>query len=397
MAGPGAVGRLRGDAVWQTPPMWNGRVTALQRLAAIAYGVVAISGCAGTSTTPEQRLQDALDDVVGSDARVPGAVLVARSPDLDFRGVAGARSLDEGAPAMRVDDLFRAASATKTFVAAAVIVRSEAGALSLDDPLRMRLSAESLLALERGGYDPDAMTVRQLLAHTAGIYDYTETDTFYATIDADPSHRWTRAEQLALAMDDGWVLNEPGDAYAYGDTHYILAGEVLERSTGAGLAEALRSTLRFDAIGLSSTWLESLEDPPAADAFERLSHPYDGDVDTRDWDPSWDLYGGGGLATSADDLARFIDALFDGELLGDAALDEMLTVSDVSEGAFFGIDGALGIARFYLDDGSACWAGYGYFGTAMVRCPALDLTYACTLNQSEPRDADAIDNAVLSE
>lgn len=358
---------------------------------------VALGGCSGEPTTLEERLQWTLDDLVARDERVPGAVLVVQSPELEFRGVAGARSLDEGSEALRVDDFFRAASATKTFVAAAVVARAEAGALSLDDPLRMRLSADSLLALEGGGYDPDVITVRELLAHTAGLYDYTETDAFYEAIHADPTHRWTRAEQLALAMDDGEKLNEPGDAYAYGDTHYILAGEVLERSAGTGLAEALRDALRFEALGLDSTWLESLEDPPAADAFDRLSHPYDGDDDTRGWDPSWDLYGGGGLATSADDLARFMAALFHGEVLGDAALDEMLAVPEVSEGAFFGIDGALGINRFELDDGSECWAGYGYFGTEVVYCPAHDLTYAATLNQSEAADPDAIDLAVLSE
>lgn len=359
--------------------------------------VVALAGCTPEPDTLEERLQATLDDQVASDDRVPGAILVVHSPDLEFRGVAGWRSLDEGAPALRVDDLFRAASATKTFVSAAVIARAETGDLSLDDPLRARLSVESLEALEGGGYDPDVITVRDLLAHTAGIYDYTEAGSFYETILADPSHRWTRAEQLALAMAEGEVLNEPGEAFVYGDTHYILAGEVLERSTGTGLAEALRQTLRFDALGLDSTWLESLEDAPSDDAFDRLAHSYDGDVDTRDWDPSWDLYGGGGLATSADDLARFMRALFHGEVLGDDAIEEMLTIPAVSEGAFFGIDGGLGINRFELDDGSECWAGYGYFGTAMVHCLEYDLTYASTVNQSEADDADAIDLAVLSE
>ena len=367
-----------------------------QILTTILLGV-ALGACRLEPGTPQERLQSALDDVVASDARVPGAILLVQSADLEFRGVAGARSLDDGAPTLLVDDAFRCASVTKTFVSAALIARAEAGALSLDDPLRLRLSVESLSALEGGGYDPDVITVRELLAHTAGMYDYTAADSFYTAIYDDPTHRWTRAEQLALAMDEGEKLNEPGEAYAYGDTHYILAGEVLERSAGAGLAEALRDTLSFDALGLDSTWRESLEDPPTADALDRLSHSYDGDDDTRDWDPSWDLYGGGGLATSADDLLRFMRALFDGEVLGDAALEEMLAIPTVSEGAFFGIDGGLGINRFELDDGTECWAGYGYFGTAMVHCPDYDLTYASTMNQSEADDPDAIDVAVLSE
>lgn len=367
---------------WRLHPLW-----------------LVLAGCGGAqgADDPGVRLQAALDDVVASDDHVPGAVLVAWSPDFEFVGSSGAVSLEDGAADLATDDLFRVASVTKTFVSAAVIAEAEAGDLGLDDPLRERLSAASLSALEEGGYDVDAITVRQLLAHTAGIFDYTEAPSFYATIEADPSHRWTRAEQLQLAMTEGHIVNQPGAAFAYGDTHYILAGEVLERATGEGLAASLRSVLGLDALGLTDTWLESLEDPPASDAFDRLTHPYDGLTDTRDWDPSWDLFGGGGLVSSGEDLGLFFEALFGGEVLGDDGLAEMLEVADVSEGAFYGIDGALGINRFWLDDGSPCWAGYGYFGTTVAHCPAYDLTYVYALNQSEAERPDALDDAVLSE
>jgi D-alanyl-D-alanine carboxypeptidase len=353
-----------------------------------------MTGC-GEGARGAGGLQDALDRIVSNDETVPGAALVARGPDLDFAGVAGFRSLESDAAPMEVDDPFRAASVTKTFVAAALLRRQEVGALSLDDTLDARLSDESLAALESGGYRPERITLRQLLGHTAGIYDYTEAEAYYAAILDDPSHRWTRAEQLQVAVDEGAPLHEPGAAYAYGDTHYILAGEALERSTGAGLAESLRETLDFAGLGLEGTWLESLEDAPAEDALERLGHPYIGEQDTRDWDPSWDLYGGGGLDSTAADLAVFIDALFSGEVYAeDGTLDEMLDVPAVAEGAFYGIDGALGINRFRAG-GEDCWAGYGYFGTEVVRCPALDLTWAATLNQAEPSSTDAITNAVL--
>lgn len=352
--------------------------------------LVATTGCA-----PRGELQVAIEAIVDGDPTVPGVVLVARGPDLDFAGVAGFRSLDDDAEPMAVDDPFRAASCTKTFLSAALLRRQEEGALSLDDAIDQHLSAQSLTALEQGGYDPSRITLRHLLGHTAGIYDYTESEAYYEAIEKDPSHRWTRAEQLQIAMDEGAPLHAPGRAYAYGDTHYILAGEALERSTGAGLAESLRVTLDFAGLGLDGTWLESLEEPPSDDALDRLGHPYIGKQDTRHWDPSWDLYGGGGLDSTAADLVRFVDALFAGEVFDDdASLDEMLAVPEVAEGAFYGIDGALGINRFRAR-GEDCWAGYGYFGTELVRCPAHELTWAATLNQAEPRQVDAITEAVL--
>ncbi len=352
--------------------------------------LVATSGC-----TSGGELQVAIEAIVDDDPAVPGVVLVARGPDLDFEGAAGFRSLDDDAEPMAIDDPFRAASCTKTFLSAALLRRQEEGALSLDDSIDGHLSDKSIGALEDGGYDPGRITLRQLLGHTAGIYDYTEADAYYEAIEADPTHRWTRAEQLQIAMDEGEPLNQPGRAYAYGDTHYILAGEALERSTGAGLAESLRDTLDFAGLGLDGTWLESLEDPPSDDALDRLGHPYIGKQDTRDWDPSWDLYGGGGLDSTAADLAAFVDALFAGDVFADeASLDEMLEVPEVAEGAFYGIDGALGINRFRAG-GEDCWAGYGYFGTELVHCPAHALTWAATLNQAEPREPDAIAEAVL--
>lgn len=358
---------------------------------------LALLACAPAAPiAPAEALQAALDDAVARDPRLPGVSLVVASPTFDFAGASGAVSLEPAAPEMTVGAPFRAASVTKSFVSAALLRLHERGALSLDDPLRTHLSGGSAAALERGGYDPDAITVRQLLAHTAGMFDYTATQGFQDQLAADPTHRWTRAEQLDLAMDEGEPLFAPGEGYAYGDTHYILAGEVLERATGVGLGPALRETLDYAALGLGDTWLESLEDPPTSDALDRLAHPYDGGIDTRDWDPSWDLYGGGGLVSTAGDLATFIEALVGGDLLGPAALSAMMEVDPVAEGAFFGIDGALGINGFDLPDGGRCWAGYGYFGTVAAHCPELGLTWAYTQNQANPRRPDAIDEEVLA-
>lgn len=394
VAGPLAAGSLLRPQPY-TPAMFNFACFAPgtrnpPSVARILLSAALASGCSAGSS-----LQVTLDELVAEDPSVPGAVLVVRHPVLDFDGVAGARSLDVDAPAMALDDPFRAASVTKTFVSVALLRQQEEGAIDLDDALTVVLSADSVTALEGGGYDPSAITLRQLLNHTAGIFDYTELDSYYATTDADPSHRWTRAEQLQLAMDEGEPLHEPGEAYAYGDTHYILAGEALERSTGETLAESLRQTLDFAGLGLTGTWLESLEDPPDTAAPDRLGHPYNSEVDTYGWDPSWDLYGGGGLVTTAGDLVSFFDAMFGGGIFTEAGtMDELLDLPEAGYGEFLGMDGGLGINRF-VTEGTECWGGYGFFSTEVVYCPTLELTWAATLNQSDPIDPDAITRAVL--
>lgn len=340
-------------------------------------------------------LDAALARVVAADRSIPGALLTVRAPGFTYTGAAG-RARHRGR-ALAPTDLFRAASVTKTFVAAAALVLVERGALTLDEPIAARLTPATAAALRADGYAIEAITLRHLLGHTAGVFDYTEAPSFYATLLLDPTHRWTRAEQINLAMDEGRRQNAPGAAYHYGDTHYLLAAEIIEGATGQPLAAALRDLLQFDRLGLTDTFLESLE-PTPADAAARLTHPYIEDTDTRAWDPSWDLFGGGGLVSSTRDLVRFFDALFAAEGGVFTRPETRATFTEipaVARGAFFGIDGGLGINRLRVD-GVECYAGYGFFTTQAVHCPALDLTFAATLNQAEPRDDEAIIDAVLS-
>jgi D-alanyl-D-alanine carboxypeptidase len=296
---------------------------------------------------------------------------------------------------LKETDLFRAASITKTFTSAAMMVLVEQGKVDLDLPIDIYLLPETIGVLEAGGYAPDVITVRQLLGHTAGIYDYTEAEAYYAAIRENPSRVWTRAEQVAVAMDEGEPLNLPGAEFHYGDTHYVLAGEILEEVTGLGLAEALRELLRYEAIGLTDTWLETLESPPAG-AEARISHPYIGLEDTRAWHASWDLSGGGGLVTSTADIVRFFSALFEGRVFAKLeTLEAWLEVPPEGEGAFFGMDGGMGCGRFELDGGGTCYAGFGFFSTVMVICPDKNFVFVGTANQADPAEPDALFDGVL--
>jgi len=384
---------------------WVGRVLSCWGTfallgASLAYGCGSDSAAgddAPDSAALESELQLLIDDIVASDPSVPGVILTVEAAGFSFAGASGSFE-QQGGRELKQSDLFRAASITKTFTAAAVLVLAEQGKLDLDDTIDNLLTDASRIALENGGYDPSAITVRELLSHTAGIYDYTEAEAYYEAIYSNPERVWSRAEQLQVATEEGRPLNEPGEAFHYGDTHYILAGEIIEQVSGMPLGEALRTLLRYDEFGLEDTWLETLEEPPSEDAEARIAHAYLGDEDTRGWHASWDVHGGGGLVTSTADMLRFIDALFaasDGIFDDPTTLDEMLRVPDVAQGAFFGMDGALGMGRFPLDGGGVCYAGFGFFSTVMVICPDTGLRFAATQNQSNPEQPEAILDGVL--
>ncbi len=95
------------------------------------------------------------------------------------------------------------ASNTKTFISVSILKLWEQGRLDLDDPIAMYLPGEYVELLRGDSYDPEAVTIRHLLTHTSGLFDFADSDIYTDEIMADPKHRWTRAEQLEAAMEWG--------------------------------------------------------------------------------------------------------------------------------------------------------------------------------------------------
>ena len=94
------------------------------------------------------------------------------------------------------------------------------------------------------------------MTHTSGIYDFAASaydpsidDGFDAAIAADPTHRWTREEQLRFAIDHGEPYGPPGAVYCYSDTNANLVGELLERETGTTMGAAIRDLVGYDRLG----------------------------------------------------------------------------------------------------------------------------------------------------
>src|SRR4051812_30517537 len=263
------------------------------------------------------RLQRALERVVAQNPGFPGVILAVRGPNLRFTGAAG--FADPGAGVLlRHGATFRIASVTKTFTAAAILRLVERGRLGLDDPIAEHLDPATVTLLRRGGYDVASIRIRHLLQHTSGLYDYASDPAFVTAVVTDPQHRWTRSEQVEFAMSHGRPLFAPGTGFAYSDTGYVLLGEVLERTTGQVLADAYRNLLGFRRLGLRDTYLETLEPTPPGAAPR--AHQYLGDIDMTAADPSFDLYGGGGLVSTVNDLNRFYRALFAGRVFTNPAM-----------------------------------------------------------------------------
>lgn len=272
-------------------------------------------------------LQEAIDNSYNN---ISGLSMALLSDDLEGGVWTGAKGFDSNAKEdiLSASQPFRVASVTKTFVAAAIMRLHEMDSISIEDPITEYISADHIQILEEDGYKPEEILIKHCLNHTSGIADYATTDDYISEALQNPDKRWTRTEQLEWATKYGDPLWPSGSQYRYSDSGYILAGEIIERYSQGDLASGLRSLLKFEKIGLQDTWLETLENHPS-EAKEPVHRYLRKLVDATGWDPSVDLYGGGGLMSTTKDLATFMSALFTGLIFDDAStLELMMTPPD---------------------------------------------------------------------
>jgi D-alanyl-D-alanine carboxypeptidase len=363
---------------------WPERIL-LRRIWVATVAVLALAAGASAARAAEPtatRLAEATDAFAAAHPTYPGVALAVISPRLRWTGSAGHAAL--GSPdTLDPQAGFRIASVTKTFTAASILRLAEEGRIGLDDPIADHLAPATLELLGGGGYDPQAIRIRDLLTHTSGLYDYASDPKFVGFVLTHGRHHWTRRKQVRFAITHGKPYGPPGTAFHYSDTGYVLLGEMIERTTGRPLAKAFRRLLGFEKLGLSRTYLESREPRPRA-AHAR-AHQYYERIDATKFDPSFDLYGGGGLVSSVGDLARFYRALLHGRVFEqESTLRTMLGRPNPRR------LGDLGMGIFSNDlggrSGQSCWAHSGFWGTTVIHCPATDVTLALAVNQGKNFD-----------
>ncbi|MFL6125568.1 serine hydrolase domain-containing protein [Actinophytocola sp.] len=266
---------------------------------------------------------------------------------------------------LRAGDEFREGSNTKTVMATLVLQLVAEGRLALSDPVEKWLPGQV-----PGGR---AITVRMLLNHTSGLFDFTEDPVVWpAAVGAD-RRTWTSEQLLAVGVRHD-PLFAPGAGWAYSNTNYAAVGVLLERVTGVRLAELVRDRiarplhLRHTYYATDGTWRgrhahgyepDAAHMPPGVPAeFQEFAGPrHDGHVDVSGIDPSWGGPAGAVVSTGAD-WSRFYAALMSGELLPAAALTQMLTTVPMLPGQPDGPGYGLGIQT----GATACGTIWGHDG-----------------------------------
>lgn len=270
---------------------------------------------------------------------------------------------------LKPNQTFRIASVTKTYVAASILRLMELGVLNLDDPISKHISAAHAAILSKD-YNLDEITIRQILRHSAGFFDHTHAAEFFDTILKDPSHAWTRTEQFQMGVDKGDPIGPPGKQFSYSDTGYVILGELIEKYTGKNLDGGIKELLKLEEKGLERTDFEG-EDP----ITDQLRiHQYFQGMDTYQFSPTMDYFGGGGFLSNTEELVDFFQLLFQGKIFDDPkTLDTMLEHVTYENKAT--MDYQMGMYRVKIGDYEA-YCHSGFWGTMVAFIPEKDMYLA---------------------
>ena len=278
-------------------------------------------GAAGMSAERLARM-DAVIQASIDKKELPGAVvLAARHGRVVWRKAYGARAVEPQRETMTVDTIFDLASLTKIVATAtSVMILVERGEVRLGD------SAVKFIP-EMKGDGRDAITIEQLLTHTAGFAP-----------DFDLRERWNGYDEALKRLYREPLRNSPGARFVYSDINYIALGEVVRRASGQPLDEFARRNI-FAPLGMRDTGFNPearLKSRVAPTEKRRGQMNYLGDTganagaEGEQWlrgqvhDPTSFRMGGvaghAGLFSTAADLAIFCQMILNGGIYNSARI-----------------------------------------------------------------------------
>lgn len=320
-------------------PMW------LRRTAAVAL-VFAIAVPAALALALALARGQVLAVVAaGSAASTSAAVLSVTDPRPSDTWTSGSPRPD-GAEPPSGSEHFRIGSITKTFVATAILQLVDEGRIDLDAPIETYLPATV----------PDGadITVRQILNHTSGLYDYMKGEGW-------STNRWRSDARFTTYSPDQLLAEAfrhepyfaPGTDFRYSNTNYIVAGKLLEAVTGRPYDAVIEHRILkpLTLTGTSFPGAEPSVPDPAIHATATLDNGRTIDVTEQNVSLDW---AAGEMVSTANDLEVFFDALLGGDLVSKDSLAHMRTTVPMGMGFHYG----LGLERFDLPCGGQLW-GHG--------------------------------------
>ena len=332
---------------------------------ALALAPAAMLAFSPLAAQDAQRMDQAVS-ASAQDRAFMGAALVAIGDEILLDQGYGEADLEwdiANTPATR----FRIGSITKQFTAAAILLLQERGQLDIDQPVKTYWADAPA--------SWDAITLRHLLQHTAGIPNFTSFDDFESWVSLPT----TRDEMIARFADMPLEFT-PGEKWNYSNSGYYVLSAVIEDVSGQSYSDFLETNI-FTPLGMTDTAI----DRTAQIVLRRASGYYPSEDGPLNADyinmeiPS----GAGALYSTTHDLLKWQRGLFGGKVLQPATL-ALMTAPAVpatlpsTEGSYY----AMGLLDTQTDDGRLIWHSGGIpgFNAFLGHDPDRDITVVVLAN-----------------
>ncbi|WP_040281690.1 serine hydrolase domain-containing protein [Psychroserpens damuponensis] len=280
---------------------------------------------------------------------------------------------------------FKIASSTKLFVSTIILQLQEEGKLRLDDGISKYIKDLDYLDFENlhnfnGIKYADQITIKQLLSHRSGLADiFTDKEEAFFEMLTNNSNKQYSSKAI---IDLYYTFNlniephfKPNEGWFYSDINYVLLGLIIEKIDNTKLAQSIRNRI-LDPLEMKQTFFEYYENPRTNN---NQINQYVGHFNFSMMNTSFD-WAGGGLVSTNDDLALFIKALFNGDIITKESLSKMIKVefTKPNESRY-----GLGVYEFIVNK-DVYYGHFGFYNTFIGYCPKTKSIISYSISQATP-------------
>lgn len=262
------------------------------------------------------------------------------------------------------DMVFAAGSITKNFVAATILQLVDVDSISLNDSIYKWLPHINNV--------DSTTTIKQLLNHTSGIYNFTDNPAYSSAINANFNRIWEPEESFQYILAPYFVH---GTNWHYSNTNYLLLAIIIKKITGNYFGQEIRNRF-YSPLGMTGSFIELTDTLTAHWVHNWVDLNGDGILDDASFISqnsfASSTIGAGGVISRPENLVKWIRNLFKpGVILSQSSINAMTTFTSASISGANGY--GLGTMRYNVQ-GKICWghAGNSFGHSAVVMCYPQD-------------------------
>jgi CubicO group peptidase (beta-lactamase class C family) len=351
-------------------------------IAVLLLGLIFYSKVSGQTSDP-RKFSTAVDRLFKEriTQNTPGAaVVVTKKGEPIFKQCYGLADVEHNIP-ITSKTMFNLASVAKQFTAFSILLLEKERKVNLEDDIHTFLP-------DLPDYSK-TVTIRNLLNHTSGIWEYYSTLVYYCGYDLDD--HFTLDEDMELLKQQKELLFEPGSRWNYCNANYLLLAQVVEKITGVSFQEWTKSHI-FEPLGMKNSFFMK----NSSQIIMGKAEPYKKVKDKliKDSGPWVNAVGMGYLFTNIEDMILWMDNFRTMKVGGEDIISKMFQKTKLNDGSesFYGY--GLGVSTRsgkQIIGHSGQTAGYK---TAMLYCPELELGITVLANERSI-DSEGLGNTIF--